>query len=73
MQYSSENNIGILIQIDLNAWAGDMLIPDDPNKKNVNGKLLEIFLERNKNITIVNSLSICSGLITRKRITADKN
>ena len=73
MQYATENSIGIVIQIDSNAWAGDKLIPNDPNKQNSNGKQLEMFLDRNENITIVNSLSLCSGLITRKRITTNQN
>ena len=64
---------GVVIQIDSNAWAGETLIPNDPNEKNSNGKLLEMFLQRNKNVTIVNSLQICSGLITRKRIAAHRS
>ena len=73
VHYASENDIGIIIQIDSNAWAGEMLIPNDPNEQNANGKLLQMFLERNKNFTIVNSLTMCSGLITRKIIKANKS
>ena len=69
VQFAHENNAGIVIQIDSNSWAGKELVPNDPNIQNTNGKLLEMFLERNPNITIVNSLSLCSGLITRKRVT----
>ena len=73
VQYATENSIGIVIQIDSNAWAGDKIIPKDPNKQNFNGKLLEFFLERNSNIKVVNSLPLCSGLITRKRVTTHTN
>ena len=60
---------GIFIEINSNAWAGNKLIPNDPNIQNNNGKLLEKFLNRNKNTTLVNSLPICEGLIIRKRQT----
>ena len=73
VQYATENDIGIVIQIDSNSWAGCALIPNDPNEQNANGKLLEMFLQRNQNITIVNALQICEGLITRKRITEHRN
>ena len=69
VQYARDNEIGIVIEIDSNAWAGNHLIPNDPNSQNGNGKLLENFLQRNSNVIIVNSLSICNGLITRKRKT----
>ena len=36
-----EDDVGLVIEIDSNAWAGDRLIPNDPNKKNYNCKLLE--------------------------------
>ena len=65
VQYSNDKAAGIVIQIDSNAWAGGGLVPNDPNDQNRNGKLLEMFLKRNPNITIVNSLPLCSGLITR--------
>ena len=32
-------------------------------------KLFHSFLQRNKNITLVNAMSICEGVITRQRIT----
>ena len=64
-----EENIGLVIAINSNAWAGDAIIPNDPNNQNYNEKLLEGFLKRNKNMTLVNALPICEGLVTRKRIT----
>ena len=69
---AEEEQIGLVIEIDSNSWAGNALIPNDPNKQNSNGKLLELFLNRNKGITIVNSLPLCDGLITRKRTFDDR-
>ena len=66
---AQEEGIGLIIEIDSNAWAGETLIPGDPNKQNNNGKHLSQFLERNKNITLVNTLPLCHGTITRKRKT----
>ena len=56
---AKEDGVGLVIEIDSNAWAGDGLIPKDPNKQNNYGKLLEKFLKRNTNITLVNSLPLC--------------
>ena len=53
--------------MDGNFWAGKDIISKDPRPQNNNGKLFQQFLERNKNLTVVNSLDICEGLITRKR------
>ena len=44
---AKEENIGLVIEIDSNAWDGDALIPNDHNKQNTNGKMLERFLKRN--------------------------
>ena len=68
---ANDQNIGLVIQIDSNCWAGNQIIPNDPNPQNVNGKLLQLFLERNQNVTLVNSLQLCEGLITRKRQTVN--
>ena len=57
---------GFILQLDGNLWAGTGLIPGDPRPQNRNGKLFKEFLDRNK-LTVVNSLPICKGLITRKR------
>ena len=66
---ASSEDVGIIIEMDSNAWAGNEIIPNDPNKQNSNGHMLEMFLKRNKNLTIINSLPICEGTITRKRKT----
>ena len=67
---AAENNgTGLVIQMDGNLWAGDNIIPGDPNQQNKNGKLFEMFLRRNPHLTCVNSLQLCEGLITRIRKT----
>ena len=60
----------LVIQMDSNSWLGDNIIPGDPNKTpNINGKMFRSFLQRHKYIHIVNSMSICAGVITRQRVT----
>ena len=63
---------GLIIQMDGNLHAGKDLIKGDPNKQNKNGKLFAEFLDRNKNLIVVNNLDTCEGLITRKREFKDK-
>ena len=53
--------------MDGNLHAGDELIKNDPNHQNMNGKLFMQFLQRNPSLTVVNSLTIVEGLITRQR------
>ena len=67
-----ENDQGFILHCDGNLWAGPTIIPGDPRKQNRNGKFLEDFLSRNQNLVVVNSLPICEGLITRRRIKAGK-
>ena len=63
---------GFILHFDGNLWAGSDIIPGDPRKQNKNGKLFQEFLSRNTNLVVVNSLPICKGLITRKRIKGEK-
>ena len=63
---------GFILQMDANVWAGPELIPGDPNPQNYNGKLFEEFMTRNPQLTLVNSLQLCEGLITRKRVAKQK-
>ena len=63
------HDFGLIIQIDSNAWAGDLIIPKDPNPQNANGKLLQKFLQSHPALTVVNSLQSCEGSITRHRKT----
>ena len=59
---------GILLQMDGNLHAGEELIKNDPNPQKVNGKMLMQFLQRNTSLTVMNSMNICEGLITRQRV-----
>ena len=58
---------GFILQMDGNLHAGPNLIKNDPNPQNKNGKMFMEFLERNPCLIVVNTLSICDGIITRKR------
>ena len=58
---------GFYLQGDLNSWLGSDVIPCDPNIQNKNGKLFHNFLRRHNQLTVVNSLPVCRGLITRQR------
>ena len=51
----------------LYAWLGCGVIPGDPNNQNESGKLFHNYLTRHAQLSVVNSLPICRGLITRKR------
>ena len=68
VELANKSNSGFVLQFDGNLWAGPKIVPGDPRPQNRNGKLFEDFLARNPHLTIVNSLSICQGLITRSRI-----
>lgn len=67
-----EANIEIIIQGDTNAWVGSDVIPGDTNKRNSSGEILNEFLKRNPDITVLNGLSNCEGVITRRRQKLDK-
>ena len=69
---AQEAEVGLIIQMDGNLWAGDDLIKGDPNQMNNNGKHFKEFLKSHGYLTVVNSLSLCEGLITRSRITKIK-
>ena len=60
---------GFLLQMDGNCHLGKELIKDDVNVQNINGKYFKEFLERNPHLTLMNSLPLCEGTITRMRKT----
>ena len=60
-------NQAVIIQMDGNLHAGNYLVKNDPNPQNQNGRLFMQFLRRNPSLTVVNSLSMCEGTITRIR------
>ena len=57
--------------MDGNLHAGD-LVKLDPNPQNRNGKLFIDFLARNNSLVVLNCLSTCKGVITRRRIMENK-
>ena len=65
---ADETNSGFILHFDGNLWAGEGIIPGDPRKQNRNGKFFETFLKQNPNLTVINSLPLCKGIITRSRI-----
>ena len=74
VQEASREDKMLVIQMDSNCWLGGNIIPGDPNKiANSNGKLFQGFLQRNNDMHLVNSMSICNGVITRQRITDTLN
>ena len=69
---SNQSNVGCIIMFDANSWLGYYFLCSDPNPQNENGKIFEDFLERNKNMTLLNSHPSCQGFITRSRIVKNK-
>ena len=69
---ADQTESGFILHFDGNLWAGEAIIPGDPRNQNRNGKFFQQFLEKNSNLTVVNSLSLCQGLITRRRVKSDK-
>ena len=65
---ASRAGAGFVLHFDGNLWAGENIIPGDPRQQNRNGKLFEEFLGRNPHLSVVNSLPLCEGLITRRRL-----
>ena len=68
VEYADSEEKMLIIQMDANAWIGSQIIPNDPNHTNANGKLFIKFMETS-HLTLVNSLPLCEGLITRQRKT----
>ena len=64
-------NHGLMIQMDGNLHAGD-LVKNDPNIQNKNGKMFSEFLGRNKSLVVLNCQDACKGLITRKRVFEER-
>ena len=58
---------GFILEGDLNAKLGPTMIQGDPKPECDNGKRFKAFLKCH-NLTFVNSLSLCKGLVTKKRI-----
>ena len=69
---AKKSGAGLIIQFDGNLWAGRKIVPNDPRVQNKNGKLFQHFLNKNSHLTVANSLELCDGLITRRRIKNGK-
>ena len=69
---AEQNETGFVLQFDGNLWAGSQMIPGDPRPQNKNGKIFQEFLEQHPNLTVVNSLALCEGLLTRTRTREDR-
>ena len=67
VHFAAITNAGFVLQFDGNLWAGSDIISGDPRIQNRNGKMFKSFLERHPHLTIVNSLPVCEGKITRRR------
>ena len=65
--FANQSNAGFVLHFDGNLWAGSDIIPGDPKTQNRNGKMFQNFLNRHPQLTVVNSLNICEGLIIRSR------
>ena len=63
---AKDNNCMVVIEMDANAKVGKDVLRGDPHNMTGNGKLMLDMLER-QNLTILNSLDICRGCITRER------
>ena len=60
---------GFILQMDSNSHLGKEIIKEDVNEQNANGRLFASFLERMPQLTLINSLPLCEGIITRMRKT----
>ena len=67
VDFAKHSGAGLVLHFDGNLWAGNGIIPGDPRPQNKNGKLFQEFLKNNPHLTVVNSLPLCEGLITRRR------
>ena len=61
----------VCLEMDSNSKVGPTELPNDPHSQTPNGKLLMELVENN-GLIIVNSTSICEGLITRRRKALDR-
>ena len=72
MNKAKNDGAKVVIQMDGKLWAGEKIIKGDPKTQNRNGKMFEEFLNKNKNINVVNALPSCEGIVTRVRHMQNK-
>ena len=58
----------VIIEADFNSKLGNKIIPNDPHRQDKNGTILANIIKR-QNLCVANSLVVCEGTITRKRVT----
>ena len=71
MLSAKDDNCMLILQLDANAKIGKQNLKNDPNDESPNGRLLLDIVER-QHLTIVNTMELCKGVITRERITKSK-
>ena len=65
---AKEENCLLVIELDANAKLGKEIIRNDPHSATENGKILLDIVTR-QNLTVVNAMEVCEGVITRERVT----
>ena len=65
---ADKNNKAIILQMDGNLHIGPDMLPGDPNKCNINGKLFIAFLEKFPHLAVINATKKCEKVITRRRV-----
>ena len=67
---AKDNECLVVLQTDANAKIGKEYLKNDPNNTSANGKIL-LQLCKRQNLTILNTLDTCKGVITRERATVN--
>ena len=67
-----DNDKAIIIELDANSKLGSQIIIGDPHDMSKNGELLWDIIER-QNLTVVNTLELCEGVITRTKDTIERS
>jgi hypothetical protein len=66
---AEQDGAGFILQMDSNCNFGQDIIENDINEQNQNGRFFENFTDRVPQLSLINSLPLCDGLITRMRKT----
>ena len=69
---ATDSEAGFLLQMDGNLWVGQEVVKDDPNECNQNGRFFKTFLQKHPHLHVVNSTDLCTGVITRRRVTVKR-
>lgn len=71
IEKAKDDGKSVIIEMDANSKLGSEIIRGDPHTMSKNGELLKGIIDR-QNLTVVNSLDLCEGIITRKRVTTER-